>query len=450
MKNVLRNFLFIGFVFCILSLAIVLDSNIRTYKAISILNILTLFAYYFLLNHSIYFHSEKFNSTKLFKIVFLFSLFFLIVYKILYFNHHGDFFSIGSIDAINYHYAAINRMKYTISETLYYFLKIYNYDDLGALIYVVLVYKIFPSTLLLDFINLIIGSFSAVILFKIANYYMPPRYSFLCALSYACSSFVIQFESSGLKEILFSFIVLICFLFYVKYIHHKNSRHLLYLSPFAISIFLFRPAVLAFLLISMGLGLFFVSKNRKINLVLVLLLLVAAAYTISTFSNLINTYSSFEKAVLFREDAVSLAGEKTAIYAAIVSGLFGPLPTFLPYAEKEINSIYSVGLLFRVLLSIPFWFCFSYILKKKIYALLPFMFMIILEMASLIFIMESYELRYHLLHLPFLYMLAFFYIYRINDFGQHRKIIISKKMINYFTIVLFLLVFYWNMRYLLI
>lgn len=429
----------------LLCLLLAIQGNLKVSLIIFIINFLTIIIYYYTLWQTWLFNEKSYNTNSLFWIVFIFSFFFVFIYKIIYYDNHGDFFSINALDAINYHKIAIKNADSSIFTNLKYYIREYNYSDIGALLFIGIIYKLIPSTLFLDFINIIIGALSAVALFKIARFFMSRKYSFMCAIAYTCSSFVVQFESSGLKEPLFSYILLMCFLFFLKYINNKWIGHFLFFCIFAILILLFRPVILGFLLISISIGLLALNRKRKTNFLFIVFIFIAIIYTVSSYTVLFHTYSSFDKSISFRSDATKMAGENIAIYAAVISGIFGPLPTLIPTAGKEISSIYSSGLLFRVILSVPFCLSITHIIKKRIYLLYPFMIMVILELGALIFIMESYELRYHLLHLPFVFLLAFYYLFYIDKSDKSHKAKVYKTL-NYSIIVLFILVLYWNWR----
>lgn len=74
---------------------------------------------------------------------------------------------------------------------------------------------------------IIIGVFSANAIFRICLNFMSRKYSFICALSYSLSSFVVWFHSSGLKESFMCFIVLIFFDRFYLYMKTKFVAHLI-------------------------------------------------------------------------------------------------------------------------------------------------------------------------------------------------------------------------------
>jgi hypothetical protein len=445
MNIIYRNFLFISSIIWLFINVIILQKVLFVNNVILYVNIITIFLYFIILTQSNLLHDEndvKYNSIKLFLIVLVYSMTFLIVYKWIYYDDHSTYFSFNAADAIQYHDAAFENIYYSLIDTIREYFNVYLYDDVGAYIFVTLVYKIYPSPLAVDFCNVLLGAFCSIALFKISLYYMPRKYAFLCALSYFCSSFIIQLESSGLKEPLFLYIVVLCLLFYVKYIHHNKIKYLIFFGSLASTILLFRPAVLAFLLLSVGAG--FLYQKRKINGYIFIVAMIASFYTISLLTELFGAFSSFEQSLSYQEKTIEIAGVNVAIYASVIAGLFGPLPTMIPVLGKQVTAIYSAGLVFRVLLSIPFWLCFLYIIRSKETSLYPFFIFVFGHMFSLIYIMESYELRFHVLHLPFVYLIAFYYFY-IQSIPEKLDTKYNIK-VNIASVVLLGLIIYWNLR----
>lgn len=440
-----RNFLLISILLWILSLFQILIGNFIFNESILFVNGFALLSYSILIYYFVKVQENKCNSKLLFWTIFIYSIFYVFIFKIIYFYHHGNFFIIGALDAVNYSNTALRLFDETFYKIITITLKKYAFSDLGAILYISLLYKIIPSSLIVDFANIILGVLSALALFKLTTFFVPQKYAFFCSVSYFCSSFVLQFESSGLKEPLFVFIIILCFLSYYRYIFYKKLKYLFYFSILALSILLFRPSVLGFVLLSIGAGFFLQIRKGFINVIIVIFVIIGSVYAIATFEDVFQQFSSFDKSIELRADITGTAGTDITIYAAAVSGLFGPLPTVLPIPGKEIQSISSVGLIFRILISIPFWIGVLYIFYQKKYELYPVIIMVIVEMVSLIYIIESFELRYHLIHLPFVYFISVYYLYnftRLNPRERSKK----KLLMNIASIGLFLIITYWNLR----
>jgi hypothetical protein len=98
-------------------------------------------------------------------------------------------------------------------------------------------------------------------------------------------------------------------------------------------------------------------------------------------------------------------------------------------------------------LAFPFWLGVVYIYKTKNHKLYPLTIFIILEMASLAFIMDGFELRKCLPQIPFVFLIAFWFLDKYdNKLIQFRK---KKRFRRFFLSSMTLLtsiIFYWNFR----
>ncbi len=391
----------------------------------------------------------KWNETNLFGVLFIYSILSVTILNSMYYNHHGDFMSYNAMDEDTYNYFALMVQGKSLRETLAFFLQYFGSDDLGAMLYVSTLYRIIESTLFVNFVNIILGAWSAVFLFRIGQQLMDKKYAFMAALSYFSTSFIMTFESIGLKETVFVFIVILTFYHFLRYLQTKQFWSLLWVAFFGFLIMFFRPAVLAMIIVSFGMSIFLgrQSKNPLSKFLLVILFFGAFMYILPYLDRMLNFFSSFGKSVAIRSKDFQKveASEQLGIYAAILSSLIGPLPNLIARIGKEQNNLYASGLLFKVFISIPFWLGTWHILRKKMSKYYPFVFMSLMGLGVLIYIMEAYELRYHLTYFPFLFLIAFSYL----NFYDSQSIIGNKAIgnrLNIGYIIVFLLVLFWNSR----
>lgn len=129
-----------------------------------------------------------------------------------------------------------------------------------------------------------------------------------------------------------------------------------------------------------------------------------------------------------------------------IAGLIGPFPTLLPN-EKTLLSFYAPGLIYKIFISIPFLFGIVYVFIKKKFIYYPIALFVLLEMSSIVFILEALELRKSLPHFPFIYLISFGFIssYASGEINKkRRKSIIT--IFNFSFIIIFFLILYWNYR----
>ncbi|MES2590515.1 MAG: hypothetical protein V4608_01435 [Bacteroidota bacterium] len=130
----------------------------------------------------------------------------------------------------------------------------------------------------------------------------------------------------------------------------------------------------------------------------------------------------------------------------ILASLIGPLPTILP--TKPVLSLFSIGLIYRVLISTAFWFGIYYTIKNKTVLMYPLFLFIFMEMLSLTFILEGLELRKSLPHIPFVFIFSFWFLdYYDKKIITHKRTRHRIKNVWQISSVLFfMIIMYWNYR----
>ena len=409
-------------------------------------NIFTFLSFFLLL---IYFSKNKlkYSASLLLITIFFFSILNVVILDIMYYVHHGDFFQFQSIDEQTYNKWALLVQDLSLINTIQYYSEYWgHFDDLGAMMYISTLYRIVESTLIVNFANIICGVISAKLLYKLANFFMDKRYSFYTALVFFSSSFMFALESSGLKESIFILVVIATFYNYYLFYFRRQNKYIYRAILIGLLIMFFRPAVLGMLIVSIVVGLVINQRGVSIkSLSLSAVLMIVFIFVSGFLTKITNSYSSFDKSIEVRSDAVQTSGSvAVTVAAASIASFFGPLPNLIPRLDKENNAIYASGLLFKSLLSVPFWFGILYIIKRKLYQLISLIAMSLMGMLSLLYILESYELRYHLTYLPFFYILSFYYLSKLdgNKILRRRKSVRMK--ISY--LMVFLLIAYWNYR----
>jgi len=130
----------------------------------------------------------------------------------------------------------------------------------------------------------------------------------------------------------------------------------------------------------------------------------------------------------------------------ILAQLIGPLPS-VNSNMRPLLSFYSAGLIYRVIIAIPFWIGVYYLWKHKISILFPLLIFVLFEMSSLALILEGLELRKSLPHLPFVYIISFWFL---DKFDLRLALINRQKvknLINIFILIAFGIIIYWNFRF---
>lgn len=387
----------------------------------------------------------KFISTsKLFLIVFSYSFVYVFIINMLFYSDHGNFLQFQSVDETFYHQTAIDLSRLTHAEALRTIKNKFLYEDIGGIYYVYILYKILESTLFVNFINVLLASLSSVFMYETARYVMNEKYAFMASISFYLSSFWFRIESSGLKETIFVLFVILAFYYYITFLKRRKVASLILSIFFGAFILLFRPAVLGMLIVTFGISTLLNRQSNMIrNLLFAALLLVTFLYMAPSLNRMTNTFSSFETSIAYRRKHFNnLGGVQLGVATAAVASTMGPLPNILPRMGKENNSLYSSGLILKVLLSIPFWFAIWKIIRERLSHYYPYAIMSIMGLGALLYAMESFEFRYHLTYLPFFFIVSFGYL----SYADANTLVKLKKRLRTGYLFGFLIMLYWSSR----
>ena len=247
------------------------------------------------------------------------------------------------------------------------------------------------------------------------------------------------------------YLTIYSFLQYYHFIKTKSLKYIVYAIPFLLALMLYRPAI-SFLIIGSILISYLIGKNRSfVELFVVLALVLGLVISYPYLDGIVNKYigsGGVARMIEIKELDGMVKGSVQFTYMVnILAGLIGPLPTLLPNM-KPILSFYAPGLIYKSLISIPFWLGIYHIYKRNMFSYYPIALFVILESASLILILEALELRKSLPHFPFIYIVSFgfmSYLDSKNYFNQK----IRNRIYNLFKIsfiVVSFLILFWNFR----
>lgn len=384
----------------------------------------------------------------LFLLVVFFSVFFLTLFKMLYFNETNSFFEFSAKDSLKYDNFALDILRHNnLSDGIRAYLNAGgNVDDLGAIIFTYFAYYFYPSTIAVNIFNVIVGVITVMSLFRISKKFMSLKSAFLTAFIYGTSSFVLYLYSTGMKESVFTMLIVLFFEYLLRFYSTKKLFYLILSLCFIGATYFFRPAVMYMAVIAVMFSLLYSNRKNIISLILILPLIASLIFVIS------NEIQSVEEKYyaggeLMEVKAESVRGIQPTPFnytVSFVSGMIGPLPSYHSISGRLQQSFYSIGLGLRVFLGVIFWIGLSKIFKNSNFILVAIAFFVIFEMLSLSIVLESFELRLNSPHIVFIYLISFIYIdkYLISD----RKLNISRTIKFSFVLVTFLILV-WNLRF---
>ena len=384
-------------------------------------------------------------------VIFIYTLLALFMQNFISYFYNDNYFMFSTTDAMLYHTKAIRMVSMpSLASAIDDYLQSMESDDLGMVLVLYPLYHLVESNLILNFVYLIANIISALSIFNISKKFMTIRYAFVATLAYSLSSFVLFFDATGLKESFMVMLTILAFDFYYRFIESKKIIYLLLMLLSLEAIMFFRPAISVLILAGMGISAFFSDDIKRYIKVTILLLFLAVLVLFGgAIMAEVDDYTAggIDGLIYARTIQGSIIGGLPFTYAVnILSQSIGPLPTIIS-SKKVLTMFYTSGLIYRVLLSAPFWFGVIYIFKRRVYKLYPLVLFTIFEMSALAFLMDGLELRKAMPHIPMVFIIAFWFLDRY-DIGAI-KISKDYRFKRFFALLMFILVIlilYWNFR----
>lgn len=352
----------------------------------------------------------EYSGKTLFSMVFSYTLLLSVLFMLLSVYYDDDTFVFNKADAMFYYSEAMKVNDLGLMGVLEYITTKYKFDDWGALVFDSVMLFIIPSKLFVNFIYTILGAVSSVYIYRIGRNFMPNAYAFLAALAYSTSSYVVFLNSSFLKESLFSFLVVSVMYHQYNAIFKKSSMSLFGVGLFIVLIFFFRPAVAAFLASSIFVYYGITLKRNAISLFLYLVALGVLAVSMKSLIEIFNknTAGGNVDAMIGETNNSSYSGGFN-YFVSMFGAFFGPFPTiFSKVTGPTYLEFLAAGLVYKLFLIFPFWYGFYLVFRNKVIEMLPLAIFVFIELLLTGMVMASLELRKVILHIPFMFIIAFY------------------------------------------
>lgn len=355
-------------------------------------------------------YSEKSLIYTVFLYTFFLGMFFIFISE----YYDDDNFLFSKIDAMYYYKHSMKVNELGLFGNLSRIVKEIDYDDWGILFFDTIVLYIIPDKLFLNFIYTVIGCFSALFLYRIGKHYMPESFAFLAALGYSCSSYIVFFNCSFLKESLFVFFVIATLYNQHCAIKNRSTKSLVLVALCVTAVFFFRPAVAAFLAASSFAYYGITQKKNAISLFLYVGAIGAFIVSLKTIQEILefNTAGGDLDAVIGETNNSSYSSSFN-YFVSFFGALFGPFPSLFPKPQgPSYMEFFGAGLTYKLFFVAPFWYGIYVIIKNKIIEFVPITLFVLLELFLTGAVCASLELRKVVLHVPFMYIIAFYGMYK--------------------------------------
>ena len=390
-------------------------------RAYSIVTLFTVFSFVTQLALLVWFSHQQdisFSERNLFLTVLVYSLLLGgLIITISYFFYGGEKFLFEDPDAVFYYKEGMKSIELGLFENIKRIITTCGFDDWSALLFSSIMLSIIPSFFFVNAFYILIGAISAVMLFRIGKCIMEESYAFLAALAYGTTSYIVMFHCTFLKETLFVFCVICTIYFFNKFILEDTPGAIMGVIISLVLVVFFRPAVAAFLILSIVSYYAVTKRGRAVSLFLYLMIAVGMVVSMAFLQSQMDHYTEGGDTdeLLAENGSANYSGGFNYFVGWFVS-LFGPFPTLFPtesLGPRNMN-FYGAGLMQRLFLIIPLWTGVYYAIKHMKVQMIPMMAFTLVEMAATGFIMASFELRKVLLHIPFTYIIAFYGLYQLE------------------------------------
>lgn len=433
-----NNFLIIGL------LVIGFLATMAMERAISRITIVTVFAYISQLSLIMYFSHEKersYTNGALFWTVLIYNILLATAIVVVSEFYGGEKFLISDGDAILYYTEGLKSTNLGFVENVKRIARTQPSDDWGALVFSAFMMYLIPSRFFTNAFYILTGTLSSVMLFRMGKCIMPKAYAFLAALAYGTSSYLILFHCTYLKESLFLFIIVSGMYCFYKSVIDGKRIFFLGIPICLVGIVFFRPAVAAFLIISIVAYYAITQRGSAVSLFLYLMIAGGLVVSFTFLQGQVDHYTAggdTEK-ILAESSSGNYSGSFN-FFVGWFAALFGPFPTLFPVANPKPMHLYGAGLVYKAFLVIPFWLGVIYAVARWNIRAFPMMLFVLAEMAASAMVLASFELRKVVLHMPFVYVIAFYGLSRLkkSDFSASFKKLIELSCYVFAIGVLFL------------
>lgn len=365
-----------------------------------------------------------YTDSTLFWTTFFYDLLLGVVFMLVSYYYEGDTFLFSKSDAMFYYENSMKAVEKGFFPTAKYYIENEPFDDWGALLFDSMLMCIVPDKLFLNAVNMLTGSLSTLMLFRIGKSYMADAYAFLGALSYGTSSFIVFFNCTFLKESTFAFLIVCTFYYFNKVIAGDRTTAVIGVCINIAIIVFFRPAVAAMIVAAILTYYAVIKRGHAISLFLYsgasVIFVGSTKFMMDTFDH--HSGGSMDKMIELGSQDNTYSGGFN-YFVSIFAAFCGPFPTLFPKTEgfPITLNFYGAGLTLRQFLVIPLWLGVLYAIKRGTHGLLPLLVFVLFELIATGIMMASLELRKVMPHIPLMYIFMFYGLYQWQVSGKSER-----------------------------
>jgi hypothetical protein len=156
------------------------------------------------------------------------------------------------------------------------------------------------------------------------------------------------------------------------------------------------------------------QRGKAISLFFYVGALACIAISLTVMQDLFNNYTSGGNLDNV-SDSISNSAYSSSFnfYVSYFGAFFGPFPSlFAKITGPSTLEYLGAGLMYKLFIVLSFWYGVFIVFKKGVVELIPLVLFVIIELLLTGAILASLELRKVIVHIPFMYVLSFYGMYK--------------------------------------
>lgn len=323
---------------------------------------------------------------------------------------------------------------------LYYYLTSegYSASDLGFPFFIQLAYSIGGAqygNLVMIIFNSICHTLSTYMIYRLSLKFLSSNESKIIAVFWGLNLISIWLNVSGLKETIFSMIVIYTMFIYYKFYYNKSIRNLALFVMGVVGVWFFRYYLSLFFILVFIAPYVLRASYKKLLPTLLILGFVFAMTAISILGAILPELSGVDNALEQRSSEMSLIERYLTYFLAFI----GPVPTIIN-ATNVASIIFAITVFVKMILNGFGIYGIYIILKEKLSRFYPLLIFFTLNTILIIITGFSLNYRYSYLSMPF------FIIISVYGFSRYKEFKYGKLCFILYTLFVFALIVLFNFR----
>lgn len=309
----------------------------------------------------------------------------------------------------------------------------FSTSDLGFPFFIRLAYFIGGASygnFVMIIFNSICQTLSTYMIYSLSLKFLSSNESKIVAIFWGLNLISIWLNISGLKESVFSMIVIYTMFFYYKFYYNKSIQNLVLFVFGVVGIWFFRYYLSLFFILVFMAPYVLRASYKQLLPILLILGFVFAMTAISILGAILPELSGVDNVLEQRSAGMSLIQRYLTYFLAFI----GPVPTIIN-ATNVASIIFAITVFVKMILNGFGIYAIYIIFKEKSCRFYPLLIFFMLNTILIIITGFSLNYRYSYLSMPFFIIISVYGFIRYKEF-KYRKICFSLYTIFVFAVII--------------